>query len=108
MKISRITLLLLYFAPYAFAQFSDVTSSYIHPITLENKSENHYFIDFGKAAFGTLNLRFDSAPGDSLIVHLGEKLNAEGSIDTNPGGSIRYKRIVLIDPPVGKTFLLPL
>ena len=108
MKISRITLLLLYFAPYAFAQFSDVTSSYIHPITLENKSENHYFIDFGKAAFGTIALKFDVSPGDSLVIHLGEKLNAARTIDTNPGGSIRYKRIVLNDPPVGKTFLLPL
>lgn len=108
MKISRLSLLLLGFAPYAFAQFSDVTASYIPPFTAENKSENYYFIDFGKAAFGTIALTFDVPPGDSLIIHLGEKLDAFGAVDRNPGGSIRYKRIVLNDPPVGKTFLLPL
>lgn len=49
-------------------------------------------IDFGKAAFGQLKLRL-SAQGDTdtVTVHLGEAVNADGSINRKPGGSIRYQ-----------------
>ncbi|MBV9879201.1 MAG: hypothetical protein JO180_01845 [Gemmatirosa sp.] len=55
-----------------------------------------YFVDFGRAAFGTLQVTLNSTtPGDSLVVHLGEKLAAPDRIDRAPGGTIRYRRIVL-------------
>lgn len=48
------------------------------------------FLDFGKAAFGTLRL----PPGpDVWVVHLGEQLNGEGRVERSPAGSIRYIRI---------------
>lgn len=50
------------------------------------------FIDFGKAAYGTL--RFCPPQGtDKVTVHLGEKLDADGRIDRSPPGTIRYRRI---------------
>ena len=52
------------------------------------------FVDFGKAAFGTLVV---PPTGNSqrvrLIVHLGEQLNAEGRVERAPAGTIRYIRI---------------
>jgi len=50
------------------------------------------WIDFGKAVFGTVV--FTPAPGTAnVVVHLGEKLDADGRIDRWPGGTIRYRRI---------------
>ncbi|MBT3275543.1 MAG: alpha-L-rhamnosidase [Spirochaetales bacterium] len=52
------------------------------------------FIDFGSAAFGTLTVPIEAdSRSDSLVVHLGEKLNTDGRIDRDPPGSIRYRRI---------------
>ncbi len=49
-------------------------------------------IDFGQAVFGTL--MFAPPPGmRSVVVHLGEKLDAHGRIDREPGATIRYRRI---------------
>lgn len=48
------------------------------------------FLDFGKAAFGTLLLPPKTG---GWVVHLGEKLNAEGRLDRDPPGCIRYVRI---------------
>jgi hypothetical protein len=49
----------------------------------------HYFVDFGKDAFGWLELTVDAPAGaKALTVVLGEK--ARGSaVDLNPGGTIR-------------------
>ena len=52
------------------------------------------FVDFGKAAYGTLVLHVpDESTGGSVVVHLGEKLDADGRIDRDPPGTIRYIRI---------------
>ncbi len=78
-------------------------SSSIHPEKLIKLSDGHYFADFGKDAFGKLvisGIRPDVP--DTLIIHLGEKLAAENSIDRNPGGTIRYYKIRLPMSP-GKT-----
>lgn len=49
-------------------------------------------IDFGKAAFGQLKLRLSAkGEGDTVTVHLGEVVNADGSINRKPGGSMRYQ-----------------
>lgn len=48
-------------------------------------------IDFGKAAFGQLRLTLTSKDGgDTMAVRLGEAVNPDGSINRNPGGTIRY------------------
>jgi alpha-L-rhamnosidase len=65
-------------------------------------TDNHYFIDFGKDAFGTLVLEIIPVKNDTIIVHLGENISARNRIDRNPGGTIRYQKVKLPVTP-GKT-----
>jgi len=66
----------------------------IAPVTATKTAEGTYFFDFGKDAFGTLELSYKSSENDTLIVCLGEKL-LNGKLDPNPGGTIRYAEIKL-------------
>jgi arylsulfatase A-like enzyme len=59
---------------------------------------NSYLVDFGKAAFGTMDFTYNSPKDDTLVIHLGEKLK-NGLVDQNPGGSIRHQ---MIKTPVKK------
>ena len=70
-------------------------STLIKPEKLIKIADNHYFIDFGKDAFGTLVLEINPVEKDTIIVHLGEKTSGENMIDKNPGGSIRYQKVLL-------------
>jgi len=68
----------------------------IKPAKLVRKGEGHYFVDFGKAAFGTVELTLTSpAAGRGVQVHLGEVPAGDNSIDRNPGGSRRYRMMTL-------------
>ncbi|MDR2468961.1 MAG: family 78 glycoside hydrolase catalytic domain [Tannerella sp.] len=60
-----------------------------HPALLKSPSAAHYFIDFGKAAFGQLKLTLTATEADTLTVHLGEALK-DGRINRTPPGSVRY------------------
>ncbi len=54
------------------------------------------FYDFGKAAFGRLKLTVDSKiKNDTLAVSFGEVISINGRLETNPGGSRRYRKILL-------------
>lgn len=57
----------------------------------------HWFIDFGRAMFGWLELEGDYGAGE-LTVHLGEKLDGE-RIDRRPPGSVRYARSTIATTP---------
>jgi alpha-L-rhamnosidase len=83
-------------------------SSYIKPQKIESKAAGHYFIDFGKDAFGALILSFKATQYDSLIIHIGENLSDKNTIDKNPGGTIRYQKIILTNVPVNKQFQVEL
>lgn len=72
------------------------------PVKLLKTGKNHYFADFGKDAFGTLVLELNPVTEDTVIVHLGEKTDELNHIDREPGGSIRYHRVLLPVKP-GKT-----
>ncbi len=74
----------------------------IRPDKIVKTGANHYFIDFGKDAFGTLALEITSPARDTLIIHLGEKTDGLTRIDRNPGGTIRYQKVLLPLEP-GKT-----
>ena len=63
--------------------------------TIVRSDDNHYFIDFGRDAFGTLFLEFNPTENDTVIIHLGEKLSGTHHIDRNPGGTIRYFKVLL-------------
>lgn len=66
----------------------------VPPIETRLTGDETLFLDFGKAAFGTLLLPFSSGQRQgTMVIHLGEKLSANGRIDRNPPGCIRYIRI---------------
>ncbi len=78
------------------------------PVKRVKKSEGHYFFDFGKAGFGTLELTLKPTHTDTLIIHLGEKLTADHQIDRNPPGSVRYQKTELIIKPQKTSYQLNL
>lgn len=62
----------------------------VFPVTIKSFSNAAWFIDFGKAAFGTLRLTLlGKTESDTVVVHLGEA-QKEGRINRTPGGTIRY------------------
>jgi len=68
----------------------------VAPSEFIKKAEGHYFVDFGRAAAGTVRLSLTS-PSDGHVVtlHLGEKTSTADSVDRKPGGTIRYAEIRL-------------
>jgi len=64
------------------------------PVETRTVDGGALFVDFGKAAFGTLLVPLPGDPNcDSVVVHLGEKLTGDGRIDRTPPGAVRYRRI---------------
>ena len=74
----------------------------LEPQAIVKTGEKHFFIDFGKAAFGTLVLNIKSPKTTTLKIHLGEKLESPTSISRKPGGTIRYQQVDLeVSPDQG-------
>jgi alpha-L-rhamnosidase len=66
----------------------------VPPVETQLADGGTLFLDFGRAAFGTLLLPSSNDPQcDPTVVHLGEKLAPDGRIDRHPRGSVRYIRI---------------
>ncbi len=71
-----------------------LTQVEVRPVATRRLADGVLFIDFGKAAFGTLLVTLPAGnTRSSLVVHLGEKLAADDRIDRSPPGTIRYRRI---------------
>lgn len=64
----------------------------IMPHKFQSTGNGTYFIDFGKAAFATLEFDYSSTRKDTLTVRIGEDLK-EGRINRNPMGNIRFQEI---------------
>jgi alpha-L-rhamnosidase len=68
----------------------------IPAVEIKLLSVDSFFIDFGKAAFGTIRLGFPLVREERHVrVHLGESLNGEGRLERNPRGSIQYRSMSL-------------
>ena len=66
------------------------------PVRIVDKGDGHYFIDFGRAAYGTLAFKNAKLPeGETIEVHLGEKATADDTVDREPGGTVRYRKVSL-------------
>ena len=66
----------------------------VPPVATRLEADGTLFVDFGRAAFGTLLVSSARSAGqETVVVHLGEQLNADGRIERNPAGTIRYIRI---------------
>lgn len=79
----------------------------IRPQSILKTAPNNYLVDFGKDAFGTLELNYSSSKPDTIIVRLGEKLIGK-SIDRKPGGTIRYSEMKLFVQPDRNMYTLKL
>ncbi len=67
------------------------------PVAVQAKADNTFFIDFGKAAFGSLSLRvYSQEEAVPVVVELGEVLASENSIHPDPGGSRRYLKTAFL------------
>jgi hypothetical protein len=63
------------------------------PVRAEKREDGRWFVDFGKAAFGNVELTAPAgAAGTRVVVHLGEALAGPDRIDPKPGGTVRYQR----------------
>lgn len=70
--------------------------------TFFEKRHDLYFVDFGKSAWGNLELILDEVPSSPLVIRLGEKLDSEGKIDREPPGSVNFREI-FVTPQEGQT-----
>ncbi len=79
----------------------------IPPVSIEEKGRGEYFMDFGKHAFGTLQLDYRTDKKETLTIRLGEKL-LNGSIDQDPPGTVRYQQVQLEVGPDQSSYHLAL
>ncbi|MEM1135977.1 MAG: family 78 glycoside hydrolase catalytic domain [Bacteroidota bacterium] len=79
----------------------------IKPVIFTKKSDNSYFFDFGRDAFGTLLLKYKATKKGIITIHLGEQLTA-GKINRNPKGHIRYQEVKLEVNPAIEEYIIEL
>ena len=79
----------------------------IKPVNFKKNIDGTYFADFGKDAFGTLEINYAAKKSETLKIRLGEKL-LDGKIDQNPSGTIRYQELTLKVSPDKKDYQLEL
>jgi len=89
-------LLILFFlialAPIHAAERSPVVPATEAAVKTERLGEGHWFVDFGKAAFGTVEITSpDAKAGTKITVHLGESLSGPSAIQRKPRGTVRYQ-----------------
>lgn len=75
----------------------------VKPVALEKRGD-FYFIDFGKAAFATMDFNYTAKTPHTLTVRVGEMLNDAGNINRTPPekSHIRYQEIK-VDVKPGQT-----
>lgn len=71
----------------------------IAPVKVKER-KNILFADFGKDAYGNLEITFaGDPPATSLTVRLGEKLDGKGTIDRTPPGSVSIRELTINTQP---------
>jgi alpha-L-rhamnosidase len=71
-----------------------VVQTPVAPTKFVTVAPGHYFVDFGRDAFGWLELSVNAAAAGTLDVLLGEKAKGN-AVDPAPGGTIRYVKVSL-------------
>ena len=70
-----------------------VVQTPVAPVAVVQKGAGHYFIDFGRDAFGTVTLNIPNpVQGQVVTVQLGEALSAPNTVNQAPGATIRYQQ----------------
>lgn len=80
--------------------------SRVEPAQIVSLGKGGCFVDFGKAAFATLELELEAVCAGSVQVHLGEVATAQGRINREPGGSRRYQVQTLVVEAGRKRYIL--
>lgn len=75
----------------------------VKPVEFENRGD-FYFMDFGKAAFATIDFNYIAKEPHTLTVRIGEMLDDKGNVNRTPPAksNIRYQEIKVNVTP-GKT-----
>ena len=68
---------------------------------------NSVFADFSKDAFATLEIEYELEEDAEMTVRVGEKLDANGCIDQNPGGNRIYREYAVQCHRGSGSFLFP-
>ncbi len=71
-----------------------LTQRMIRPVNILTNEQRRVLVDFGRAAFGWVELvpPYDMQKGGAYTLHLGEKLTGK-QVDAQPGGTIRYAKV---------------
>jgi len=76
-------------------QTKSLVREFIKPVRVIRRIDGVYFVDFGRAAFGQLQLEVpapaNNEAGRRIVVRLGEKLADADHLDQAPGGSVRFR-----------------
>lgn len=68
----------------------------VEPVRVVQTAPDRTFVDFGRAAFATLELTLPAATaGHSVQVHLGEVPDGPHAIHRSPGGTRRYREVIV-------------
>ena len=87
-----VCLIFAWFPAFA-AERSPVVAVREAPLLAENRGGGRWFVDFGKASFGTVEIALpDVKDGTRLVLHLGEALAGPATVNRKPGGTVRYQR----------------
>ncbi|MDO8905075.1 alpha-L-rhamnosidase C-terminal domain-containing protein [Hydrogenophaga sp.] len=70
-----------------------------HPVQAEHLGEGHWFFDFGQARFGQAVIVWPEAPATTVRMHLGEMRSAQGQLERQPPGTVRYQAHDLVLEP---------
>lgn len=63
----------------------------VSPESMTNIGEN-ILLDFGKAAFASMEFTYTATTNHTITIHFGEKMEGS-SVDRSPGATIRYQKI---------------
>lgn len=81
----------------------------VPPERIVRKGPERFFIDFGKAAYGTVKLTVTSPEtGRNVTIHLGEKTSANDTVDRKPGASVCYQAVPLELKAGTHTYRIPI
>ncbi len=62
------------------------------PERCERIGEGHWFVDFGEAAFGTVEVTSTDEKETKAALHMGEAVSGDGRLNRKPGGTVRYQK----------------
>ena len=75
----------------------------VKPVLFE-KRDDFYFVDFGKAAFATMDFTYNATTRHTLTIRVGEMVNEDGNVNRTPPAksNIRYQELK-VDVKPGQT-----